>query len=74
MERTLFSLGSRSSRTAEPLLDILVAWRVGTTDEILHQDLFSTSIPAPVSPDHNIKLKVSHGVVSRSDCSPPPEP
>lgn len=32
------------------------------------------SIPASVSPHHYIKLKVSHGVISRSNCCPPPNP
>lgn len=32
------------------------------------------SVSATISPHHNVKLKVGHGVISRSDCSPPPNP
>lgn len=29
-------------------------------------------VPAAVSPHHNVKLKVGHGVISGVDSSPPP--
>lgn len=32
------------------------------------------SVPTTISPHHNVKLKVGHGVISRSDCSPPSNP
>lgn len=60
----LLSCGGAIAATARPL----------HTPRKLSSFLTFQSVPATVSPHHNVKLKVGHGVISRVDSSPPPYP
>lgn len=42
--------------------------------KLLHCFLTFQSVPSTISPDHNIKVKVSDRVISRPDCSSPAVP
>lgn len=52
----------------------IAASEASTHSPKLSSFLTFQSVPATVSPHHNVKLKVGHGVISRVDSSPPPYP
>lgn len=67
-------LQKHEKKSLPKLQTIAASLRSSHSPPKLSSFLTFQSVPATIGPHHNVKLKVGHGVIGRSDCSPPPNP